>query len=270
MSQPIVSILTVLWAPLAAWLVLKLFPGALTRFVEKEIDRRSDRKLDAFKAELQGAYSTLKTSVDVLSTSNSGLRPHIIEAVTALWLQMVTMRDAFGGVVTFDFIITADEARGMFSGTVENIRPLDFVRPFEGDLYTNPLMLRFNAASVDEHRLFCGDRLWLVFYVYRAVVMRSALLMSISFAQCQFRDWRKDNGISQLLGSVLAKKDIAAFQDMTVGGIAAALSRLEGEFLHEAARVMSGSKALAESLSDMQALMLLHNAKIVERKQEKQ
>ena len=36
------------------------------------------------------------------------------------------------------------------------------------------------------------------------------------------------------------------------------LGRLEAEFLREAARVMSGSKAIADSLSDFQATFLVH------------
>jgi hypothetical protein len=47
-------------------------------------------------------------------------------------------------------------------------------------------------------------------------------------------------------------------------GLADALSQLEAEFLHEATRVMSGSKAMADSLADVQALILLQNAKIAE------
>ncbi|HJO65422.1 MAG TPA: hypothetical protein QF469_08785 [Sphingomonas sanguinis] len=266
MSETALTLLTIAWPPVAAWLVLKLVPGSLTKFVEKEIDRRSDAKLEAIKAELQGAYSTLKTSVDIVSASSSGMRPHIIAAVSALWSHMIEMRDTFGGVMGFDSTITADEAQDMFSGRATNVRPLEFVRAFDGEVHNNVLMTKFNAASLDEHRLFCGDRLWLLFYIYRAVTLRNAFLISMSFEERRYRDWRKDSGVSQLLGSVLSEGDIAKFHEMTLGGLAAALSRLEGEFLHEAARVMSGSKALAESLSDMQALMLLHNAQIIKGK----
>ena len=265
MPENILTVLAIAWPLLAAWLVLKFLPGSLTKFVGKEIDRRSDAKLEALKAELQGAYSTLKTSADIVSASSSGMRPHIIEAISALWSHMVEIRDAFGGVMGFDATITADEAQDMFSGKATNVRPLGFVQAFDGDVHTNFLMKKFNATSLDGHRLFCGDRLWLLFYIYRAVTLRSAFLISVSFEERRHRDWRKDGGISQLLASVLPEKDIAKFWEMTFGGLAAALSRLEGEFLHEAARVMSGSKALAESLSDMQALMLLHNAQIIKR-----
>lgn len=53
----------------------KLLPGAITKFVDKEIERRSDIKLEKVKGEIQGSYSTLKSSVDMLTASNSGLHP---------------------------------------------------------------------------------------------------------------------------------------------------------------------------------------------------
>ena len=43
-----------------------------------------------------------------------------------------------------------------------------------------------------------------------------------------------------------------------------ALAQLEAEFLHEATRVMSGSKAMADSLANVQSIMLLQNAKVAE------
>lgn len=243
---------------------MKLLPNSISRFIEKEIDRRSDAKLEKVKAELQGAYSTVKASVDVLTASNSGMRPHIIDAVSALWTNMMIMREKFGGLIGLDSIILADEAQKMFSNET-NAKALDFVRPFAGELHTNRMMIEFNTSSLDEHRLFCGDRLWLVFYIYRASILRNAFLISESFEQSAYRDWRTDDGIRQLLGSVLTGDEVAKLRAMRFGGLAAALSRLEGEFLHEATRVMSGSKAMADSLSDMQAMILLQNAKVAER-----
>ena len=46
MTNAVLALLALAWPPAAAWLVLKLFPNAMTGFVEKEIDRRSDAKLE--------------------------------------------------------------------------------------------------------------------------------------------------------------------------------------------------------------------------------
>jgi len=245
----------------AAWLVLRLFPGTLTKFVNKEVERRSDAKLERLKADLQGSYSTLKNSVDVITATNSGMHPHIIGSVTALWAQMISIRDKFGAAVGFDNIFTAEEAGQAFRGE-DHPNLLEYVRACEGDMHVNPMFTDFNGSDMDRHRLFSGDRLWLIFHIFRAVHLRYGYLLSQSFKLREFVDWRKDNGIGQLLGAVLDQADVSKLRAMELGGLAAAIARLEAEFLHEATRVMSGSKAMADSLSDMHSILLLQNAKV--------
>lgn len=131
-------------------------------------------------------------------------------------------------------------------------------------MHNNRLMIELNGSNLDGYRLFCGDRLWLLFYVFRAVLMRSGLLISWSFKERSYKDWREDKGIEQLLESTLTRDELKKLQESRFGGLSSALARVEGMFLHEATRVMSGSKAMADSLADMQAIMLLQNAKIVQ------
>lgn len=261
MRDIVLSVLAVGWPIVASWVVLKLFPGVLTKFITKEVDRRSDAKLERLKADLQGAYSTLKNSVDVITATNSGMHPHIVASVTALWAQMLLIRDKFGTAVGFDNMFTAEEAGEAFSeGCHPNL--LEYVRAFEGEMHSNPMFTEFNGNEMDRHRLFSGDRLWLIFHIFRAVHLRYGYLLSQSFERRQFVDWSKDNGIGQLLGSVLDQSDITKMRAMELGGLAAATSRLEADFLHEATRVMSGSKAMADSLSNMHSILLLQNAKV--------
>ena len=254
------ALLALAWPPVAAWIVIKLVPGSISKYIEKEISRRSDAKLEQIKAELQSAYSSVRSSVDVLSASNSGMRPNIIEAVSALWSVMTTMRERFGGVIGFDSIILAHEAQEMF-GEGTNTKALNYVREFEHGRATDIGISQFNVASLEQHRLFCGDRLWLIFYIYRAITLRAALLITWSFEKREYRDWRTDHGMKQLMGAVFDAENIDKFQAAKIGGLAEALSRLEAEFLHEATRVMSGSKAIADSLSNMQSMIALQDAK---------
>lgn len=65
------------------FIFLKLAPTAIMKFAETEIERRSDIKLEKVKGDIQGSYATLKSSVDMLTASNTGLHPHIIDAVGA-------------------------------------------------------------------------------------------------------------------------------------------------------------------------------------------
>ena len=264
MSNNFLALLAIVWPPIVVWLVLKFIPGSISKFVDKEIERRSDVKLEHTKAEIQGAYSTLKNSVDMLTASNTGLHPHIIESVTALWDAIIKMRNEFGDLSVFDSIILAEEAKVAFAdqASPQNAKILGFVRAHEGDLQ-NPIRAQaLFDEDFDKHRLFCGDRLWLIFYVFRAIHLRGSLLISWSFQKNEFQDWRDDSGIKQLLGAALQKDLVKQVIESKFGGFSKAVAQLEADFLHESVRVMSGSKAMADNLADVQAMMLLRNAVI--------
>jgi len=245
---------------------LRLLPSTLTKFVEKEIERRSDTKLEKVKAEVHGAYGTLKSSVDLLSATNSHLQPEVIETVKTLWNLIVTMKGTFGPLVTCDQVFLPTEIAEAFKNEAEHKSIIQFLEPYRDDA-TMPMQ---NGAvlepGLDRHRLFCGDRLWLIFFAIRAIYMRTSMLVSVSFKEHEYRDWRKDGGVKQLLGAALKPDVVAQVTGRETGGLSLAVDQLEAEFLHEATRVMSGSKAVADSLSDVQAVMLLENAKIAARK----
>jgi hypothetical protein len=265
MWNTVLTLLAIGWPPVAAWLVLKFLPSSIITFVEKEIERRSDEKLERAKAEIQGSYATLKTSVDLLSATNSGMHPHIIDSVKVLWKTIVHLRSSFGGLTAFDSIIVPGEAENAFKDQENSEHMLGFVRAHQGDLQNPVRAAEVFAEDLNTHRLFCGDRLWLVFYVVRAVLLRSSLLVAMSFKNKEFQDWRKDDGIKQLLETVLPVDFVTNVRASQFGGLQKALDQLEADFLHEATRVMSGSKAMADSLANLQAIMLLQNAKIAER-----
>lgn len=262
MSQSLLALAALIWPPVAVWLILRLFPSSVSKFVEKEIERRSDAKLERLKADLQASYSTLRTSVDVLLASNSGMHPHIIDAATQLWKNMTQMRDAYGALVSFDTILTTKEAEEAFSSKDGGrwARILDMVRGHEGDL--PPGSDEYFSPTIEAHRLFCGDRLWLIFYIHRAILARSSLLIALSFKKHLFQDWRADEPISQLFKTVLRVEDVTKARESEFNGLSSLLGKLEAEFLHEATKVMSGSKTMTERLGDMQSLLHLQNAKI--------
>ena len=258
-----ILLITILVAPaIFGFVFMKLLPGAITKYVDKEIERQSDIKLEKVKGQIEGSYSTLKTSMEMLTASNTGLHPHIIDSVSALWKLIVQMRHDFSGMVTFDSLFLANEAAEAFQDEDGHQNLIAFVEKHRNEfdnLAANGAVLEPN---LDRHRLFCGDRLWLIFFIVRAVYIRSSLLIARSFQKHDFDDWRKDDGIRQLLSGVLPTAFIDDVRAREIGGISIAISQLEAEFLHEAARVMSGSKAMADSLTNMQSVLQLQNAQI--------
>lgn len=262
--ESVVVFLGFIWPVLLGWILLRFFPNFVVKFFEKEIDRRSDIKLENVKAELQAHYSTLSSSVGVLSNSNSAIHPHMIEAISALWIDMLELKKRCADVFFFDTIVTREEAHDAFK-TKDIAKELHDLRNYENEDYLNGIVREFDSRNPELHRLFCGEKLWLIFFVYRAVTLRGALFISWSFNEKEYRDWREDKQIEQLLCNILTTDAVRRLQHLQFGGLSEGLNLLEAEFLKEATRVMSGSKAMADSLSDMQATMKLHVAQLSQR-----
>lgn len=244
------------------FILIKLIPSAIVKFVDSEIDRHSAIKIEKEKGQIEGSYSTLKTSMEMLTASNTGLHPHIIDSVSALWTIVVRMKHDFSGMITFDSIFLSNEATAAFQDESKHRNIISFVEKHRNqfdNLANNSAVLEPN---LDRHRLFCGDKLWLIFFVIRAVYLRSSLLIAQSFQNHDFDDWRKDDGIRQLLSTVLSTAVIDDVRSRQFGGLSIAISQLEAAFLNEATRVMSGSKSMADSLTNMQSVLQLQTVQI--------
>lgn len=265
-SAALVAVLS----PVATFLALKVFPGlfskallegiaqrnrrALTKYKD-ELDRSSSMALERAKASLAADYGTLKSSMDFLSASQSGLRAHSVQAIQALWRDVLALKAAMGGLWTFEQILTAGEKQDVVSG--QDHRGLDHIAPYLSEAayiaHISPLL----ESDAEAHRPFCGERLWLLFVIYRNVHLRSAFLTRQAVEKGRHQRLIDDSGINQLLKTVLSDESVVAARKQPFNDLNSLLVEIEGLFLREAVRVMSGSNAVAESLADMQATLLL-------------
>ena len=112
---------------------------------------------------------------------------------------------------------------------------------------------RLTQLTSEKARLFCGERLWLRFSTLCGAYGRMAVLAQLSFEKGTHVDWRTDDHMHIILGSILPADVLGRTKTMRVGGFREVTGRLKAEFLKEAIRVMSGSQHVADSLSDLQS-----------------
>ena len=268
----------VLWPPAVVAIAVKGFPETIGKIVTKGIDERSEArivrlkdelaretslKVDGAKSALEASYLTLQTSVDFLSTGQSGMREHIVSAVITLWSAIGELTQEFGGIVSFEMIFAQEEIRRAIEGN-ERPKILVFVEKFRDRSATTNASVNMMRRELHSARLFCGDRLWLVFFVTRAVYMRLGYLMVNSLNDRKYYPWRNDIGIPSLLAGVLSEEEMKCAVADDMRGLNYAMNLLEAHFLREASRVMSGSKAMADSLSDTQAMLLLRTNQVTQ------
>ena len=244
-------------------LAVRTFPAILGAAFIRRASHHYDEKLEKLKAELQANYSTLESSIHLLSASQTELRSKTIESVEVLWRASIAAKNEFSDAVFMHQIMVAEEIVQFFKTKDERLDQIvgnyrdmnNFHEKFE----------RVNRHLTDQERLFAGDRLWLIFFYIRATYGRVGFLVSKSYADGCHHDWRQDSFFGEHLERVLPHETIAKAKAEKIGGLDIILAHLESEFLKEATRVMSGSNRLAESLSDIDSVLSYMVVKAKER-----
>ena len=248
--------------PLIALVIWTLLIRGFPSILGKAIEHRYKRNLETIKAELQASYLALETSVGFLSTAQSELRTKVIAATETLWRIVCAVENEFSTIMFFDYTMLPSE----FDERLSDVSFRQMLEPYKDLLSCTDKLVRGGTSKATAERLFVGDRLWLVYSTITAVHGRFGFLMGESLKQEQYVNWKDDHRMNSLLESCLSKTDIGNAKGRRFGGFRIAVAQLEGEFLKEAARVMSGSQGFADSLSDVHAVLQYENQEIAARR----
>jgi hypothetical protein len=160
-------------------------------------------------------------------------RQRQIQAVEHLWQVARNLSREFRFVVFVDTILTSQELDAYFKdGEFSHIA--DCVCEF-ADM--NHAIRKIDSAGGNEvakERPFVTHRLWSVFFVLQGMYGRTALLLSNSYKECRFLNWRTDTGCDQLLRAILPVRAVEHAKGQEIGGLRTAIDYLENQFLAEA------------------------------------
>ena len=250
------------------WTILvRVFPSILSGGILKRIEHRYDRKLEEAKAELQASYSTLKTSVDFLSATQPELRSKMIESVEMLWSAVLSLEKEYRDIIFLESICLPIEITDGLR-TKQNIFVNDIVQQYQDNSSFNEKLERTQSLSTGMERLFVGDRLWLIYDTIFRVYGRFGILIQESTQQNEYVSWQNDSPFLSILEGILPNDITNDAKKVRLGGLRRIIAYLQAEFLKEAARVMSGSQAFAETLSDLQATQQNELRKMTQEKPE--
>ena len=252
MGDLLVVVVVVIVVNVAWILLIRTFPVVLTVTLTKEIEHRYATRLSRLKADLDARYSTLKSSVDFLSASQSDLRTRATTSVESLWTAVLEIEREYSDLVFVDNILVPEERRDFFaSGRIKQ-----FLADYGDTDVATKKIERFSQLTSEKERLFSGERLWLRFSTFCRAYGRMAMLAQFSFEKGTYVDWRTDDLMNTILCAILPTHVLERTKKMRVGGFREVTGHLKAEFLQEAIRVMSGSQHVADSLSDLQSTLL--------------
>jgi hypothetical protein len=168
-----------------------------------------------------------------LNPSDGATSQRQLLAVENLWQTICKMASAFSDIVFVETILLPEELCKMFSS--DSWPPsLGHLRNYRTEHALINKLKETNASVMELERPFISPRLWAVAFVIRAIYGRLAYLYLHSYKLQIYQDWRKDNGIEQLLRCVLSAPVVAQAKDTPIQGLRIAIDALEANFLAEA------------------------------------
>jgi hypothetical protein len=142
-------------------------------------------------------------------------------------------RGSFGLSVFVDSMLTASELDAYFREG-QHAQIADCIREYADRDLPLRKIASAGANNADKERPFVTNRLWSVFFVLQAFYARTALLLTTSYKESRFVNWRTDSGCDQLLRAILPAVVVEHAIVQAIGGLRVAITYLESQFLAEA------------------------------------
>ena len=241
---------------LLLWLVREWVSTRLKGSIQHEYNQ----KLETYKAEVKTEHDLaildIKMAVAREEAFHSASHASFAEgqkaamgrklaAIDRLWSAVLHLRSSMPPVLGFMNILTVDEYRGA--------KEHPTFQSLTGDL-SDEKITNFFTEDIEEVRPYVGEYLWMVFYCYRAILLRILFLLNLGSTDTEKMEWHKDDGILQLIGAVLTPAEVTQFEEVQIGKITWIQHRLEGKILAAAKKVISGESFSAESLEQAKVI----------------
>ena len=258
------------------WLDLLIQP------VLGRLERRNQEYLERLKSELntnaqenietlKSQYAALHTSVHYLSAAQNELRVKTLTAVEALWENFLFVQNAHAAITYLEGILTVKELRGLFK-TADTNKLKSGILHYKDEKQFSELMLKCTPPERNKARLFISDRLWLIYFSVTAFYLRLAFLTHYSLEKNTYQNWREDRLTTQHLQNALPKEIVQEILNRPEEEYSPTMyhlsAHLEAAFLREARKVLSGSQAFADSLSDINSVLQVEVSVIEMKKKE--
>ena len=166
---------------------------------------------------LKARFSTEESIRALLSGSFSNAQSQVfekrLESIEALWQSFFGLRNSIPGYITYVDIILEGEFQ-------EWIKRTDIQEIF-GELSIEKITEMSTSVSgdIEKVRVFVGEYLWSLYFVYRAFSFRLVIFLFYEREKESPTYWKNDNGLEQILKPALSSDEWSTFQSKKIGSI---------------------------------------------------
>jgi len=236
------------WAGHGAWALLTTIVSVLiATLISKTLDARwkhhYDLAIERFKDRMEQDRLVFNTALSSLNSAAAAANPKIVASVETVWKAILKLREASYDIGFYADILTKEEWCDLPSNSQQRER----VKAIANAGEARQLLLK-ELEDVELARPFVGELIWSMFFVYRALVLRVAVIVEHDFDKGKLSYWYDDNGIQQFIKLLLTEEETHVVERYRISRYQQVRSLEETRILAEMNRIIAGHRSADSGL----------------------
>jgi len=197
---------------------------------------QQQKEIETLRSQLTRDRIVMETAISSFSSGQRAVQEKKIQATAKLWKRVLKIRKVCHSAIFFYNIVHPSEYNEVFAKPNMKAMISNLDDSVVDQIISDP-------EDFESNRPFLGEKLWLLFFIYRAFFGRITLILVDGLKKGKIKDWRKDHGVHSLLKYVLSNEQITAVTVESPIAMHKAITLLEAMLLEEISLIISGSKA---------------------------
>lgn len=228
--------------------IIKWVGALVGKKLVKVWETQKEEQIELLKDQLDKNRLVLHNSIQTIQNSQSSIIERRLEATTELWKSILKIRH-FASSATLYYSTFSPEffPSSYKSNDIAHILSeytLESINAFSKEITTLEL-----------HRLFVGEKLWLSFTVYFVFLIRLTIEIEEGYSKKSIKDWTKESTIIAILARKFNKEEMTAIQNPSIIATPKVIAMLESKIIEEIHEITTGETATKETVQIAQRII---------------
>ncbi|BBH14163.1 hypothetical protein [Chromobacterium haemolyticum] len=211
--------------------------------LKSELSMKNNGSIESLKHEVAKEFSAISMAHKTLEGSIAISQQKKVESVEKLWSGIVALKNATPSAFTTVDILLEEEFDKF------NCTKIKDAQTFKtGEIFGKLISLTNTDGTAELTRLHVGEKLWFLFFAYRALYLRLSFEISEGIKKNSLSPWYKTTGMRKMLENFFKQEDLDKMDAMELSKFSYLTTILEGNFLDEARRIVSGQDVSGDAI----------------------
>ena len=213
----------------------------LTSLTNANLQRETEKEILELKTTINRTVDLYTAASASFAEGQKAAMERKLDAIDKLWDKILMLRKSQPPIMPFIDIMTVEEYKDAKDNP--NFKPLR--EGLSEGLSKEKLDNIFDSGEgpIEKVRPYVGEWMWALFYCYRTVIVRLSVLFQLERDDtAEMEEWFKDEGIRQLVKTVLNSDEFREFDQLPFGKWSNFQRRIDSKLLAASKRVISGKE----------------------------